>query len=157
VKPIVVPKDLWEQTWAGLRDRGRGNHETACVWGGRRSVAADTAQSVTFLDDLPGVRAGARYHHLSRATIDALFSILRTRREMIVADIHTHPKDWVDLSDTDAMHPIEFRPGLPAMVIPHFAQSPPTLNGLGLHEYVGDGVWRMLHPGEVLNVLRIGT
>lgn len=157
MKPIVVARELWVETWVGLRNRGKGLRESACIWGGRREGDADSAQSVIFLDDLPGVHAGARYHQMSRPTIDALFRILRDRREMIVTDIHTHPGDWVDLSPTDAEHPIEFRRGLPALVIPYFAKSAPTTDGLGLHEYLGDGGWRMLSPGEVRDVLRIAS
>lgn len=149
MRQIVVSLMLWQSTWNGLRTRGAATRESACVWGGKRTVAADIATSVTFLDDLPGVRAGTRYHRLTRETIDALFAILRSNKEMIVADIHTHPGCWVDLSPTDAEHPIEYRPGLPAIVIPYFAMGAPALDGLGLHEYVGDGEWRMLEQKEI--------
>lgn len=155
MKPIVVTRELWVQTWTGLQKRGGGVRESACVWGGIRSTAQDTAQSVVFLDDLPGVNAGARYHQLSRKTVEALFKILMTNHHMIVADIHTHPGRWVDLSPTDAEHPVEFRRGLPAMIIPNFAMNPPTLDGLGLHEYMGEGDWRRLSPAETTNVMRI--
>lgn len=156
MKPILVSKELWLETWEGLRLRGEGLREAACVWGGTREATVDRATSVTFLDDLPGVRAGARYHRLTRVTIAALFEVLTRNGDMIVADIHTHPERWTGLSRTDAASPIEFRPGLPAMVIPHFATVAPTLAGLGLHEYIGDGRWRELDPGEVRSVMRIG-
>ena len=155
--PIIVTQKLWAETWFGLRARGNGRREAACIWGGRRALGGDVVHSVTFLDDLPGVHAGARYHQLSRITIDALFKVLRTRQEMIVADIHTHPGEWVDLSLTDSAHPIEFRRGLPAMIIPNFAQFGPTLDGLGLHEYLGDGAWRRLSQGEIKHTLNIGS
>lgn len=157
MKPIVVSKKLWMETWQGLHKRGAGIREAACIWGGRRDESTDTAKSVTFLDDLPGVRAGARYHQLTRTTIGALFEVLRRNGDMIVADIHTHPSRWTGLSITDAASPIEFRCGLPAMVIPHYATVPPTLTNLGLHEYVGDGRWRQLTLTEIQSVLRIGA
>ena len=156
MKRIKLTQDLWEQTWIGLQKRGGGVRESACVWGGTRSATEDHALSVTFLDDLPGVHAGARYHQLSRKTVEALFKILTANRQMIVADIHTHPGYWVDLSPTDAEHPIEFRRGLPAMILPYFAMTSPTMDGLGLHEYVGDGEWHRLNPTEVQAVLKIG-
>lgn len=157
MKPIVVSKKLWLETWQGLLKRGEGTREAACIWGGKRATTVDTASSVTFLDDLPGVRAGARYHQMTRATIGALFEILRRNGDMIVADIHTHPGPWTGLSRTDAASPIEFRPGLPAMVIPHYANATPSLSELGLHEYVGDGRWHQLAPDEVRSVMRIGS
>lgn len=157
MKPIMVTQQLWEETWIGLRARGNGRREAACIWSGKRSPDGDIARSVTFLDDLPGVRASARYHRLSRETIKALFDLLRERQEVIVADIHTHPSDWVDLSPTDEEHPIEFRRGLPAMIIPNFAKFAPALDGLGLHEYLGDGKWRRLDSEEVEQVLKIGS
>jgi hypothetical protein len=157
MKPIIVAQQLWIETWYGLRTRGKGRSETACIWAGKRSTSGDIVHSVTFLDDLPGVHAGARYHQVSRVTIEALFKLLRERNEMIVADIHTHPSDWVDLSPTDSEHPIEFRRGLPAMIIPNFAMFEPTLEGLGLHEYIGDGAWRSLDQEEIQQTLKIGT
>lgn len=156
MKSISVTQKLWFETWLGLRARGDGKREAACVWSGRRSPSGDIAQSVTFLDDLPGVRAGELYHRPSRQTIEALFNVLRERQEIIVADIHTHPGEWVDLSITDAAHPIEFRRGLPAMIIPYYAQAEPTLEGLGLHEYIGDGVWAKLAPEEIRRIILIG-
>jgi hypothetical protein len=157
MKPIKVTQQVWEETWFGLRARGMGKSEAACIWSGKRSPSGDIVHSVIFLDDLPGVHAGARYHRLSRLTIEALFKLLRDRHEMIVADIHTHPSDWVDLSPTDREHPIEFRRGLPAMIVPNFAKLAPSLNGLGLHEYVGDGAWRRLGPEEIRQILKIGV
>jgi len=157
MKPIEVTHQLWVETWSGLRTRGAGKHEAACIWSGKRSPGGDIVHSVTFLDDLPGVHAGERYHQLSRVTINALFELLRARHEMIVADIHTHPGDWVDLSPTDAEHPIEFRRGLPAMIIPNFAKFAPALDGLGLHEYLGDGAWRRLDSEELGQTLKIGS
>lgn len=157
MNPIGISKELWEVTWLGLRARGRGQREAACVWGGKRSISVNQVHSVTFLDDLPGVVAGPLYHRPSRATVRALFDVLRERNEMIVGDIHTHPGDWVGLSDIDAAHPIEFRRGLPALIIPRYAISEPALEGLGLHEYVGDGEWRTLDSDEINRTLLIGS
>jgi hypothetical protein len=156
MKPIVVSEQLWRDTWEGLRLRGGGVREAACVWGGIRSLTVDKAVTVTFLDDLPGVRAGARYHQLSRATINALFDVLRKNGDMIVVDIHTHPGPWCGLSLTDAASPIEFRPGLPAMVLPYYAKPSPSVDAIGLHEYVGDGEWNELSQDEIFSVLKIG-
>jgi hypothetical protein len=74
---------------------------------------------------------------------------------VIIADIHTHPTDWVDLSDTDAAHPIEYRPGLLALVLPFFARRKPGLRGVGVHEYLGNGQWRRLRGVAMTRRIKI--
>jgi len=155
VKKIIVSERIWRETWDGLRSRGRGIRESACVWGGQRSEKMDVVNSVIFLDDLHGVSAGARYHRMSRDSILALFKILKSNKQVIIADIHTHPSSWVDLSLTDRESPIEYRPGLPAMVLPHYACTAPDLKTIGLHEYKGDGLWEQFEIENISTVVKI--
>lgn len=139
--PVYVPASLWARTWRGLRDRGAGRRESAAVWSGTRDDTGERAVDVLFLDDLPGVRAHALQHCVPRSATAALFRELRARGHVIVGDVHTHPGAWVDLSLTDQEHPIEYRVGLLAVVIPHFAKGSPDETGVGIHVYRGSGAW----------------
>lgn len=145
---LVVSMGLWQMTWEGLRARSRGRRESACVWGGRRSNDSEVAEEVHFLDDLPGVIGYRAFHSTSREATQALFARLRALGQSIVADIHCHPGRWVGLSETDAEHPIEYRVGLFALVLPCFATGMPRLSRTGVHIYLGDGVWQKFSGGD---------
>jgi proteasome lid subunit RPN8/RPN11 len=153
---IEIAKTLWDQTWDGLKSRGAGVREAACVWAGRRENAgAATVTDVLFLEDQGDVDSGELHHCTSRQATRALFELLREKGLVIVADVHTHPGCWVNLSHTDRAHPIEYRRGLIAIVLPNFATQTPRIDSIGTHEYVGDGQWRTLTRGEVRRTLNI--
>ncbi len=145
---LIVPRELWDQTWLGLRSRGRGKVESAAIWGGKRDDVSETAEAVYFLDDLAGHFQHRGYHYVPPKALARLFAQLQRDGRVIVADIHTHPTAWVDLSELDKEHPIEFRPGLHALVLPSYAIPAPSLRLSGVHEYEGDGQWRTLSRKE---------
>jgi len=152
---VLVPEMIWRTTWSELNRRSGGANETACVWGGERVRGLWSIRSVHFLDDFGPVNAGPLHHRASREGVEHLFDELRRRGEVVVADVHTHPADWVDLSPTDEAHPIEFRVGLLAVVVPWFASRTPTLEHVGVHEYMATSTWRRLSPSEVSSRIRV--
>jgi proteasome lid subunit RPN8/RPN11 len=154
-RQLVVSADVWSSTWLGLRERGQGQRETASVWLGKKTGTIEHAHVAVFLDDLPGTVGRRLQHRTSRTAIDMLLARARELGMVIVADIHTHPADWVDLSDTDRLHPIEYRIGLLALVLPDFAASRPDLQRVGVHEYVGDGEWTTFRAQEAARRMRI--
>lgn len=142
---LHVSEALWSATWEGLRARSAGVRESACVWLGTRSNEIEQAVEIVFMDDLPGVIALPRYHRTSREAVLAMLQHARARGLKIVCDIHTHPRTWVDLSEIDQEHPIEYRVGLIALVLPDYGQGAVAIDRVGIHEYVGDGQW-CRHP-----------
>jgi proteasome lid subunit RPN8/RPN11 len=153
MKPIILTEQLWIETWNGLHERGQEQHESVCIFWGQREKERDIAKGVIFLDDLPGVQAKAAHYQCMRPTTDAMFEILRERGAQIVADIHTHPGRWVDLSWIDKRNPLEYRRGLIAIVIPEFAKGTPRRTGIGVHEYLGDGEWLRYSPKQIKKTL----
>jgi hypothetical protein len=107
---------------------------------------------VLFLDDFGDTERRQGYHRSTREAVAAAFDRLRETGQVIVADVHTHPEAWVGLSGLDMAHPIEFRVGLLAIVIPHFALGGPTVGSIGVHRYLGQGEWRSLRPQEVMRI-----
>lgn len=146
---ISIPAYIWDETVRGLAGRSQGLRESGCIWAGKRNELTWTVKEVVFLDDLPGVRRHQLYHRMPRVAINKLFELLREKDLQIIADLHTHPTDWVELSDTDKIHPIEYRIGLIAIVFPNFAQFPHTFINLGVHEYLGSSEWQRLSLSEV--------
>jgi proteasome lid subunit RPN8/RPN11 len=154
-RTLIVPRALWTKTWKGLRTRGGGSRETACVWVGTRDGVVERAHEVIFLDDLPGTAGRRLQHRTSREAVVMLLSRARDLGMVIVCDIHTHPSDWVDLSLVDQEHPIEYRVGLLALVLPNFAGGKPDIEGVGVHEYAGDGRWHTFPPEAFAARLRL--
>ena len=148
-EPLLVDESVWRTTWVGLQQRGAGERETAAVWLGTLVQGKETVREVIFLDDLPGTVGRRLQHRTSRQAVNMMLARARELDLGIVADIHTHPEEWVGLSEVDRLHPIEYRPGLLALVLPDFAHGEPDLSRTGAHEYLGDGVWRTFDPAEI--------
>jgi proteasome lid subunit RPN8/RPN11 len=132
---------LWRDTWYGLQRRSAGERETACVWLGIRAGDAEDAREIVFLDDLPGTIGRRLQHRTSRVAVNMMLERARALGMEIVGDIHTHPSTWVDLSEVDRAHPIEYRVDLLALVLPSFAAGAPDVTVSGVHSYAGDGEW----------------
>jgi len=144
-KTIRIPNYLWLQTWGGLRDRGQGSRESAAIWGGKRIGNSETVEAVYYLDDFEGGFRSRAYHFVSTEALAQLFAKLHREKHVIIGDVHTHPTSWVGLSQIDREHPIEFRHGLHALVLPSFALLSPSLRLTGVHVYQGDGKWQTLN------------
>jgi hypothetical protein len=143
-RKICVPASIWASTWNGLKIRGEGVTESAAVWAGYQSGNVERVNEVYFLDDYAGGVQRSGYHRVAVQALTQLFLTLQDRKQVIIADIHTHPTHWVGLSPLDEENPIEFRVGLPAIVLPRFAQPQPALSIAGVHIYKGEGKWRTL-------------
>lgn len=152
---LVVSQAIWNETWEGLRLRSGNSRESACVWGGHRSETSDEATQVHFIDDLPGIERGRLSHQTPREATELLFGDLRRSGQSIVADVHSHPGSWVGLSETDSTHPIEYRIGLFALVLPRFANGKPSLASAGVHIYLGNGNWKQLSLAEAKERVKI--
>lgn len=141
---IHIPHEIWLRTWGGLRTRGAGIKESAAVWAGSRQNDLERVDGVYFLDDYAGGEQHRAYHRVPVEALARFFADLRRDRRVILADLHTHPGSWVGLSPLDKENPIEFRKGLPAIVLPCFAQGKPSFGNCGVHLYEGEGRWRRL-------------
>lgn len=149
---VLISRALWGETWLGLKRLSAGVRESAAAWGGRRDGDVWRAERVVLLEGL-GVHAGELFHRALPDATAALFQELRAHGLRLVADVHTHPSTWVGLSETDMAHPLEYRVGLLALVLPEFARFAPELETIGAHLYEGDGHWREVSPTDAVVVL----
>jgi hypothetical protein len=152
---ITISYSNWHLTWQRLRASSNGQAESACIWAGERRQGNEEVQKVYFLDELPNVQRARLYHRTSREATSRLFEELRRAGHSIIADVHTHPTDWVGLSQTDEAHPIEYRIGLVALVFPFFATGKMELSRVGVHEYLGSGEWNQLTSEEATSRIQI--
>lgn len=143
---VIVPQNLFRDTWVGLRTRGAAETETVAIWGGNRCGGRGEVTHVYFLNDLPNVEAHRLSHRVPRESLNKVLRVLSNDGCMIIADVHTHPSDWVDLSPVDRDNPTEFRVGFVSVVIPDLALGSPTPGTVGVHVYMGDGRWTMVRP-----------
>src|SRR6266404_5755558 len=96
-RKMYVPTGTWAATWSGLRSRGAGGKESAAIWAGRRSDGLEHVDEVYFLDDYAGGEQRRGYHRVHVEALTEFFAALQRRRQVIIADILTHPTDWVVL------------------------------------------------------------
>lgn len=152
---IHIPKVLWNLTWNGLKERSSGEVEALCIWAGKRDGNGSRVQEVMFLDSINGVEAYPLFHRISREATAEIFKYLSSKKLQIIADVHTHPDEWVGLSKIDREHPLEYRVGFTSLVLPHFGDVEPSISGLGMHRYLGNLKWHELTIEEKKQFLNL--
>lgn len=61
----------------------------------------------------------------------------------VLADIHTHPGNWTEMSETDRTNPMISQIGHYALIVPNYANKTfPTLKGVGMFRYEGNHIWK---------------
>jgi len=145
---LTVSRELFSETMGTLRERGAGWRESAAVWGG--VIAGDLwqAQIVYFHHELGDDRGGPLSLELSESAKFRLYDTLKQKHLRLVALIHTHPCDWVDLSDVDRENQLSSRLGFWSIVVPWYAQRSWNSQEMGIHERTEEG-WHRLSTGEV--------
>jgi hypothetical protein len=145
VTGLVVPERILWRTLRGLRQRSAGWRESACIWtGGLDGRVTDVA----FHHELGDDRGTALSLELPEHAKYALYKRLASRGEALLALLHTHPKDWVDLSWIDQHNQVSSRVGFWSIVLPYYATGDWNLQSTGFHVRCERG-WRRLPPVEV--------
>ena len=152
---VRIKHNLWKLTWEGLCQRSDGRIESLCIWAGQRSPDVSVVTEVIFLDGIEGVEGFEFFHRITREATAHIFSILKDKGLQIIADVHTHPDEWVGLSETDREHPLEYRVGFISIVLPHFGRSEPRTADIGMHRYEGNHQWHELNEVEKSNALEL--
>jgi hypothetical protein len=150
-KVIQIPGVLFAETWTRLNRIGRGKVEAVAVWGGTRGLQCDRVEKAYYVDQADVFR-GQRLHQIPAEQINSLFAFMRSDGLAIIADVHTHPTDWVGLSAIDQANPTEFRRGFVSIVIPWYGSTTLRIREIGVHIYHGDGKWTEADPEQVLEI-----
>ncbi|MCC6229952.1 MAG: hypothetical protein IT432_12095 [Phycisphaerales bacterium] len=141
-RTLKVPLQLWRRLILDLRARGQGRRESGAFILGDRKGRIDRARAYVPYDALDPHAFESGIIRFSSSGYSKLWKICRESKRRVVADVHTHPTDWVDQSDSDQAHPMIPEAGHLAIILPRFAQTRWwTLDGVGLHEYHGSRRW----------------
>jgi proteasome lid subunit RPN8/RPN11 len=142
---LFVCDHLFESTFSMLEHRSDGCRESAAVWAGSIDENDDewTADCVYFHHELCEDRATALSLELSETAKFHLYEELSRRRKRLVALLHTHPAEWVGLSDIDARNQISSRIGFWSIVVPWYGRRPWNVKTLGIHTRQDPGWYRV--------------
>jgi hypothetical protein len=95
---------------------------------------------VVYFDDLdPDCLNGAIHFH--GEAYGKLWNICDRESMRVLADIHTHPGEWVGQSSIDAENPMVAKRGHLALIAPNLATRAVAPAAVGVHEYRGEEGW----------------
>lgn len=140
--PIRIPMWLWRRLILQLRRRGKGLGESgAFLLGPQRGTSGRVTAFVCYDDlDPHAYRGGAiAFHAVGHA---ALWERCKDKSLRVLADVHTHPGQYVGQSATDQRNPMIPLQGHTAVIVPNFGNTPWwSLDAVGIYEYLGDFKW----------------
>jgi hypothetical protein len=138
-----------------LELRGEGRRESGAFLLVPHQGNTDLVSKVIFLDDLdPNCLVGGI--HFDGKAYSELWSICDREEMRVIADVHTHPQDWVGQSPTDKENPMVARRGHVALIVPRFAQGPIGPREIGVHEYRGEEGWVSHFGHEAEQLVYVG-
>jgi proteasome lid subunit RPN8/RPN11 len=139
---LEIARSSWRELLGELARRGRGKRESGAFLLGAAESRLIT--DVAYFDDLdPHCLKGNIEFDVSGFT--ALFKLCRQKALRVVADVHTHPRGWVDQSHIDKLHPMIAMAGHVGLIVPFFAQQSITRDQVGFHLYQGETGWQAHH------------
>ena len=148
ISSLVVPEKLWLHVLGELHNRSAGWRESAGILVGKSfSDGTRKALDVVFHHDIADDRATALSLELPEAAKFKMYEELSKRQLTLVSLIHTHPAEWVDLSEVDKSNRISSTVGFWSIVVPNYGNEPWVLDGVGFHVLESTG-WRQLAINE---------
>jgi proteasome lid subunit RPN8/RPN11 len=148
ISSLIIPEKLWLHVLGELRKRSAGWRESAGILVGKRQPDGTCiASDVVFHHDLADDRATALSLELPEAAKFKLYEDLSKRKLTLVSLIHTHPEDWVGLSEVDKSNRISSTVGFWSIVVPNYGNQPWALDQIGFHILEPAG-WRELTTEE---------
>jgi len=146
-RPLIrIPSKSWRALLEELAERGGGHRESGAFLLGRRRGRRPKITHVAYFDDLePASLNGAV--HLTTACYADLNRLCSRLGVEVLADIHTHPGDFIHQSTIDEENPLVAVPGHVAIIVGHFAQNGAGLGDIGCYRYDGDDGWSRLPRG----------
>ena len=126
-----------------LRREGGGRCESGAFLLGRQRRAASRVTTFVCYDQLDptAYQSGAIIFHADGYA--ALWKLCRETGLQVLADVHTHPGEYIGQSGTDQRNPMIPVVGHTAMIVPNFARTRWwSLSAVGVYEYLGGFMWR---------------
>jgi hypothetical protein len=143
---LFVPEEVVIATWRALRPTAEATCEGATLWAAPRSHYDELQQVVTTVI-VPRQRVGPGRYELPADAVREMGGTLRRRGLVNVAQVHSHPDEWVGHSDWDDAHAFSLRDGALSIVWPTFGRELQRADAWGVHE-CSRRTWRRLAPSE---------
>jgi proteasome lid subunit RPN8/RPN11 len=144
---VILSRQLFEQSFDGLRHCGAGRRECQALWIGPWSDPERITRLVH-----PRHSASAIGFRLDDDWLTRFWSELADAGEGVRVQVHTHPGAAYH-SATDDAFPILAVPGFLSLVIPRFAAGPASLDGAFLAQLGDDGRWREVAITDHLEII----
>ena len=158
---LNIKLDQWIGMLTELRIRGRGVRESGAFLlgssiGRDRNEVVTALRQIVYYDDLDAecLRGGIR---LEGRAFDALWKICNEHELTVVADIHTHPTNWIQQSSIDRTNPMIALRGHIALIVPNFARDVVGITEVGVYEYQGEHRWKDLGASALVAVTIEGS
>lgn len=138
---LKIKLALWKKLIKELKQRGYGERETGAFLLGSKKENAIT-KFICYNDLDPHAFDSGIIIFQGDGYIP-LWEYCSKHNLKVLADVHTHPGGWTGQSASDMKHPMVAQPGHIAFIVPHFAtKRKQLLNGVGIHEFMGDRKWQ---------------
>lgn len=113
---VIAPASIIHETLSELQSAGGRNSERVVLWLGQRKNGQTNVEMLW----VPEQQAGYDFFDIPPQAMQALFQELRTRRLMVAAQVHTHPRQAFH-SLADDKWAIVRHTGALSLVVPYFA------------------------------------
>jgi len=145
---LVIPRGLFDETLAELQARSARWRESAAILCGHVAGSQWIADVAKFYHRLCDDRGRSLSIILAEAAKFQLYEELNRFQLRLIAGIHTHPEDWVDLSWIDQRNQLCSKKGFWSIVVPSYGQKPWLIENMGVHIRTSNG-WRRLTVGQI--------
>ena len=149
--PFKMSRRTWKRLLGELARRGDDRRESGAFLLADRQ--GTTVAAVAYYDDLDAscLTGGISF---ASGGFTELWRICGAGGLKVVADVHTHPGQWVMQSEIDATNPMIARIGHVAMIVPSYGHAR-SVRDCGVHIYLGSRQWFHVPTDNSESVIRI--
>jgi proteasome lid subunit RPN8/RPN11 len=144
---VICTNPIVEVTLGWLRDAGHTRRECVALWLGRRAPA-----TIDVVDAYrPEQTAAIDMFHIPPRGMSELHAVLRQRRLMVAAQVHSHPAEAFH-SKADDRWAIVRHEGALSLVVPHFALQTTPQNFLAhtkVYRFTATSRWEEIPEAEL--------
>ena len=150
---IVIPSSVWDELFDRFRARPNAE-QVAYLDGVRIAVDHDEPTGVVTTFVLPDAKVTPGNFHVSAEAMSQAGQHFRSHGLARLAQVHTHPTEWIDHSGWDDDHAYSQRDGSLSLVLPNYGRVPVEPHDAGVHVRTRDG-WVRLSSDVVKATIRI--
>lgn len=150
-RTLVVPRVVLRRTHEYFLPYWQAGVETACFWFGMDAGATQVVTTVA----APKLYQTRGNYSVDMSSLRRLAGAMRGQGLTNLAQVHTHPSEWVGHSPYDDDHTYSTREGAISLVWADYGLSLGyDLNGIGVHER-REGLWVLLDERETKERIRL--